>query len=133
MDKHKIKIEEIHSKEMFPGLLIGKPDDENVRELHEKSISNIKKLLGDNYPITDISKVEWTQITETKSKDELGWGTWGHICGAKIQVAEGDDRYSFSAIFSYAPEKTHILDSITKVLDEIDWKNNSIKWDIGDW
>jgi len=117
---NKIRIEEIYSKDMFPGLIIGKPKV----GMYEKSLAEIKKFLGGHLPITNVSETKWTMLG--------GYGSWGHICGVKIQISDGDDRYSFSVIFNFLPEKQQLENRINEVLSEIDWKTNSLKWDIGD-
>lgn len=123
-----IRIEEIYSKKMFPGLLLGKA--ENIE--YEETLSTMKTLLGNLEPIIIISELKWTQLTNSDGKS-LGYGTYGHLTGIKIEIADGDDRYSFSVIFNYLPEKENLNDKINQVISEIDWKENSTKWDISDW
>jgi hypothetical protein len=123
----KIEIEEIYSRNMFPGLIMGKPKD----GMYQKSLDDMKELLGDHYPITNNSEVKWTQIKESNGK-EFGYGTWGHITGVKCRIREGDDNYSFSLIFNFCPEIENLEDKLTEEVSKFDYKNNSLKWDIGD-
>lgn len=43
----KVKIEEIHSKNMFPGLIIGKPRDGH----YEESLKEMEEILGSDIPL----------------------------------------------------------------------------------
>jgi hypothetical protein len=123
----KIKIEEIYSRTMFPGLMMGKPKD----GMYEKSLEGIMKLLPDYNPIINVSEVKWVNFYGDDGK-HLGHGSWGHITGVGIEISEGDDRYSFSVIFNFVPEIEKLEDKIQVVLDQIDWRSQSVKWDIGD-
>lgn len=122
----KIKIEELYSKNMFPNLIIGKATDNE----YNISLSNMQKLLNDNNTI-NISEIKWTQLYDNDGKS-LGYGSYGHICGVKIQISDGFDRYDFSIIFNYLPENENINEKINKIISEINWKENSFKWNIGD-
>lgn len=119
----KIKIEEIYSKNMFPGLIIGKPKDGD----YDISLKNIKDLLGNDiqYPIQNLSKTEWKQITEN-------YGSYGHIAAVKLRIVEDYDNYNFSIIFNFYPEIERLEKVIKRSIDSIDWRNCSFKWDIGD-
>lgn len=131
----KITIKEIYSVEMFPGLIIGKPKDGK----YDESLLKMKTLLSnddypDDNPIINISEIKWTEIGYNKitDKKKLYYGSWGHICGVKIQISDGDDRYNFSIIFNYLPENENLNNKIEKIISEINWKEKSFKWDIGD-
>jgi len=95
----KVKINEIYSKKMFDGLLMGKPKE----GMYEESLEEIKKFLGDESPIINISAVKWVDIKKT-TKNEMGYGSWGHITGVKLQISEEFDNYDFSLIFNFHPE-----------------------------
>lgn len=123
----KIRIEEIHSKNMFPGLIIGKPKDGH----YEKSLKEMEDILGKDIPIHNISKTEWRQITKSTGK-EFGYGSFGHITGVKIRIVEGYDNYDFSLIFNFYPELETLEEIVRNSIELIDWRNNSFKWDIGD-
>lgn len=123
----KIRIEEIHSKNMFPGLILGKPKEGH----YEKSLKEMQDILGDNIPIQNLSKTEWRQITKSTNK-KFGHGSWGHITGVKIRITEGCDNYDFSLIFNFYPELETLEEVVKKSIELIDWKNNSFKWDVGD-
>lgn len=117
----KIRIEEIHSKNMFPGLIMGKPK----KGEYEKSLKEMEEVLGNYIPIHNISKTEWKQITKE-------YGSYGHISGVKVSIKEGYDNYDFSLIFNFYPELESLEDVIKKSVESIDWKNKSFKWDDGD-
>ena len=123
----KIKIEEIYSRSMFPSLIMGKPKD----GMYEKSLEGIKKLLPNYNPIINVSEVKWVVLYNGDGK-QLGYGTYGHITGVGIEISEGDDRYSFSVIFNFVPEIEKLEDKIQSVLEQIDWKDKVLKWNIGD-
>lgn len=112
-----IQIKEIHSKH--------KPEE------YVKSVNNMTSLLGDKAPITNLSEIKWTKLVET-TKDVIGYGSYGHMCGINITICDDDDRYTLSVIFNYLPEKENLNDKITEIVSTIDYKNNSDKWDIGD-
>ena len=123
----KIKIEEIHSKNMFPGLIIGKPRDGH----YEESLKEMEEILGRDIPIHNISKTEWRQITKSTDK-ELGYGSFGHITGVKIRIMEGYDNYDFSIIFNFYPELETLEEIVRNSIELIDWRDNSFRWDAGD-
>ncbi|MFW6226303.1 MAG: hypothetical protein ACOC3V_05040 [bacterium] len=123
----KIRIEEIYSKNMFPGLIIGKPKDGD----YEKSLNQMKEMLGEDLPIHNTSEVKWKQIKET-TNGEFGYGSWGNITGVKIRIVDGWVNYDFSIIFNFYPEVEKLEDIVNDVVDLVDWKNNSFKWDDGD-
>lgn len=135
----KLKILEIHSKEMFPGLMLGKPKD----GMYEKSLTKIIKLFGietpdisdipniNNVPVFNLSGVKWEDIYDNGKYS--GYGTWGHITGTEIEISDKYDIYSFIMIFNYYPEKEKLEDKVSQVINEIDWENKSFKWSIGDW
>jgi hypothetical protein len=124
----KIKIEEIHSKDMFPGLIMGKPKDGH----YEESLKEMEKILSDDIrPIHNISKTEWKQITKSTG-EKYGYGSFGHITGVKISIVEGDDNYDFSLIFNFYPGLETFDEALKNSIQLVDWKNNSFKWDIGD-
>ena len=122
-----MKIEEIYSKEMFPGLIMGKPKD----GMYDSDLSEIKTLLGDSLPIINTSAVKWTQLTEWDGK-KMGYGSWGHLCGVKVQLSEDGEMYSFCIIFNYLPEKENLNEKIDKVISESNWKELSLKWNVED-
>lgn len=123
----KIKINKIHSETMFPHMIMGKPKD----GMYEESLENIKKLFQGNLPIFNLSIVKWAQLVES-SKDEIGYGTWGHIAAVELDVAEADMRYSFIIIFNFYPEVESIQQKITEIVSTFDYHNNSFAWNIGD-
>lgn len=126
----KIKIEVVHSKEMFPGLMMGKPKD----GMFEKSLEGIKKLLPNYNPIINISEVKWTHLVDTDySKGIIGHGTWGHITGVGLSITDGEDFYDFSVIFNFVPEKEKLEDAIHDAINKVDWKNLAHKWDADDF
>ncbi len=75
-----IRIEEIYSKRMFPGLMAGRPKDSQ----YEKSLKWIEGILGKDIPIFNRSKIGFKQIKET-TDIEIGYVSYGHITGAKIR------------------------------------------------
>jgi hypothetical protein len=116
-----IRIKEIYSFEMFPGLIIGKPKD----GMYEKSLDRIKGMLGSD-PIFNLSEVKWIQF-----KDK-GYGSWGHISGVGVSILDGYDVYDFSIIVNYYPELDSIESIIKYAIDGVNWREGSNKWDIGD-
>lgn len=123
----KLKINKIYSKNMFPDLILGEPKS----GMYERSLEEIKNLLGDDNPIINISEVKWVVIKES-TKNKMGYGTWGHITGVDIQISEGFDNYDFALIFNFYPELEKLEDVINKSVELVDWRNNSFKWDAGD-
>jgi len=126
----KVRTEEIHSKKMFPGLIMGAPKD----VMYEDSLDEMKQLLGDSTPVINLSKIKWTQISQTISgkKFKLGYGSWGHLTGVKVSITDDDGNYDFSLIFNFCPETEKLEDVINSTIDKVDWKNMSLKWDAGD-
>lgn len=116
----RIRIEEIQSKKMFPGLIIGKPKQES----YEESLAMMKNSFKENRFIHNLSKVEF--------KNEGDYITYGNITGVKIRIVEGYDNYDFVIIFNFYPGLETLENSINSALESIDWRNNSFKWDIGD-
>lgn len=123
----KVKINEIYSKKMFDGLIMGNPKE----GMYEKSLEEIKQFLGDENPVINISSVKWMDVKKS-TKNEIGYGSWGHITGVKLQISEEFDNYDFSLIFNFHTELEKLEDVINKSIELIDWKSNSIKWDDGD-
>jgi len=99
--------------------------------MYEKSLEGIMKLLPDYNPIINVSEVKWVNFYGDDGK-HLGHGSWGHITGVGIEILEGDYRYSFSVIFNFVPEIEKLEDKIQVVLDQIDWRSQFVKWNIGD-
>jgi hypothetical protein len=122
-----VKINEIYSKKMFAGLIMGAPKE----GMYEKSLDEIKHFLGDSNPITNLSKTKWLSIKES-TENKMGYGSWGHITGVKLTISEEFDNYDFSLIFNFHPELEKLEDVINKSIDLVDWRNNSFKWDAGD-
>lgn len=123
----KIKIEEIHSKQMFPTLIIGKPKI----GMYEASVKDMENLIGNDYPIINLSKILWVQLVNSDS-EKFGYGTYGHICGIKIQISKDDERYNFSVIFNYIPETENLNEKINQVVSNINYKETSLFWKISD-
>lgn len=125
----KIEIEEIYSRGMFPGLIMGKPKD----GMYQKSLDDIKEFLSvwDHIPIINMSEVKWVQMKDTEGND-LGYGTWGHITGVKCRIIECEDNYSFCLIFNFFPEIEKLEEKLMEMVSKFDYHNNSFKWNIGD-
>jgi len=123
----KVKINEIYSKKMFAGLIMGKPKD----GMYEKSLEEIKELLVDDIPIINLSKTKWLDIKKS-TKNEVGYGSWGHITGVKLQISDDFDNYEFSLIFNFHPELEKLEDVINDSIKLVDWRNHSLKWGAGD-
>jgi len=123
----KVKINEIYSKKMFSGLIMGKPK----KGMYDKALKEIKQFLGNDIPLINISETKWLDIKKS-TKDKIGYGSWGHITGVKIQIKTEFDNYEFSLIFNFHPEIEKLEDVINKSINLIDWKNNTLKWNAGD-
>ena len=123
----KTKINEIHSKKMFPDLIAGTPRE----GMYQKSLNEMIELLEDDIPINNISEPKWVNIKKS-TDNTFGYGSYGHITGVKLQISEGYDNYDFSLIFNFYPELENLKDVVNKSVKSIDWKNNSLKWDAGD-
>lgn len=117
----KIVIEEIISRNMFPGLILGDP----TQNLYNQSLEDMIADLGTRLPIHNLSRLEFRKLTDK-------YGTWGHITGVKIRIVEGWDNYEFSMILNFYQELEQLEKVIRDSIDSIDWRNNSYKWDIGD-
>ena len=123
----KVTINEIYSKKMFSGLIIGKPKE----GMYQKSLDEIKQFLGNDVPIINISEIKWENIQET-TKNKFGYGSWGHITGINLRVRKEPNNYEFSLIFNFFPELEKLEDVIHKSINLVDYENNSLKWNDGD-
>ncbi len=87
--------------------------------MYDKSLEEIKHFLGDVDPIINISFVKWMDIKES-TKNEIGYGSWGHIAGVKLQIVDESDNYHFSLIFNFHPEIEKLEDVINKSIGLVD-------------
>lgn len=119
----KLDIKEIYSKEMFTGLMLGKPKD----RMYEKELQEIKEYLTiEEDPIFNFSETKWYRSATSNT------GTWGHLTAVRCEIAEEDERYSFYIIFNYLP-LGDMRSIITDLVSKIDYRNDAFKWNIADW
>jgi hypothetical protein len=123
----KIKIRKLHSEEMFPDIIMGGPKE----GMYEDSLERIKKIFQGNLPIFNLSETKWLQLVDSQ-KGKIGYGTWGHITGAEVDVVDGTTYHSLVIIFNFYSEVDNIQRKITEVISSIDYQNKAYVWDISD-
>jgi hypothetical protein len=123
-----IRINEIYSRKMFPGLIMGKAKLTDFA----KSLEEMKERIEiKEFPTINTVELRWTDLLDNDGK-RLGYGTYGHIAGAQIEIVEGEEYYNFCIIFNYIQEIENLNEKINKIISEVNWKQLAFNWNIGD-
>lgn len=122
-----MRIKNIYSREMFPGLIMEKPKEGQMEMERARMLDIVKPF----HPVLDISQQKWTVLHDSDGKS-LGYGTWGNLLCAQINIFEDGMNHTFWVMTNHVTETQRAEDVIQDAVSRVNWKDESYKWDPGD-